>query len=869
MRKLLFFVAIVTVFVANSGLVLASDPDLFFKRVTNAGREFFVTFPTCVQAEEPSPEDVCRLTMIGDKEQLVTVRIPGKDYEEQRLLQPYVSTHWDFSPELAQPYQFTSESSSVTDSIFEAAAMHILAESQVVVHVESRFGSKRSSFIALPADFLCPTNGFASYQFQSLAVSRDSVRDLQLPSQMYFVAIEDDTEIWLRVPNITKNSQGQESIVYTEKRKVLNSGDVYCFSPSAHSPRLSGMGTYLSSRSINQRKPYAVFASEYKANPIDSTEVDFATLQFEPGVEDNNTEHREALYSQIDVDVRCVIYDTVSGYSKFLAKTDSMSFEYHFPSKNFVQLLNESFAFVGTTIGEKTVVEPTFSHTLSAYPNGSHVLPGTTFYVSDIQGDSTEVVLIVYKSQSEESALVLSQLEPDHESWSEVEAFEIERLTATSVNNFYSVSITLAPGVYSAAGLRHCVFTSYGQPLARTKQQAGGFEGYPEYSYSRKGNSIVGSIIFASIPSSRVILSDFSENCEVLTTHHDYGKDIINFNVSLIDTTRHGIAFIEAHSLSGWGESDKVRVVFYPCNPDSEFLLPIPNKNIHEKIAPLARVTRTVNFEFANPGLNTLEDIHLEGSDQILLREVDIDYNNNNGFIEIESRAQIDTGQISAIVSGTSHCGDVVELANIVIDIVRGHLFAYELDSMSTIVKGWENSTLRLQNTGQIDVNIRRVELIDSNNVFTRSNLQGLIDGKLPPTDVASLIIAFRPVTTGTFHAELQVVSNAYNDTLKIPLVGHGRAKPNSVEQQLNAIGVQAHVLPHPATENSQLHIHSSVARSVEVSFVNTLGQTVANSVTEHYNEHTVDIPSSLAPGLWHAVLRIEGQQYSVPFVVE
>ncbi len=869
MRKLLFLVAMVTVYIAGSVDVSAQISRDFFSLVTNVGREFYVTFPPCIQDVESSDNDVCRLTMFGDKDQQVTVRIPAKNYEETRSLKAFVEEHWDFSPELAQPFQHFDDSDFISDTVVQGVAVHIVAEQQVAVHVESRFGQRQASYLALPTDLLLPNGSFGSYHIQSLFGSHDVDKNRILPSQLYVVAITDNTDFTLSLPGIVQGSEEQDSLVRDTKTITLNAGDVYCFSPSLESPEYSGLEMRIGDQ-YSDNYPIAVFASEYSNNPSDSSQFDIATLQLEPGIVGDWEEQQNALYAGFEGGfMRREVFGFVPGFESSIVNEIAGRYEYQVSCDEVDTFLDDEHSKFPSVLLSKSTVGDVYSHSLNAYPHGSSAWYNTGFYVSDQFGDSTKLQILLFDySDDEEFLLEVYRFDKDSNALVLDKILTNPDFSSTSEPSWYTSRISFAPGVYYIDGSLHSVFAETGQALARLEGGRGGcLSNMVRQEMNRQHDTIFGSARFGCNGDSRVVLIEGSENCELRVDQHSYTTGKIYYRLNIIDESRSAKAVVRALSMTGYYHDQVVE--WSQCDANTDFLKPIPNKNIHATIAPYETISHRVNFAYSIPGFNTLEDIRVEGSDQVVLKKTELHFNSNTGYIEIETIPQTDTGRISAIVTGVSHCGDVVELANVVIDIERGHLFAYDINELSTSVGSDVKQILRIQNAGITNVNIRRVEIVDSNNVFTRSNLQGLVDGKLPPTDVATLDVVFSPVTTGTFHAEIHIISDANNDTLKIPLVGHGRAKPNSVEQQLNAIGVQVQVQPHPATENSQLHIHSSVARAITVSFVNSLGQSVARSETEHGNDHLVDIPSSLSAGLWHAVLWIEGQKYSIPFVVE
>jgi len=222
---------------------------------TNAGTEFYFSFPPCYEEESAGFMNSCRVFVASGAKQLITVEIPGKGYKVTKLCQANDVVEFVLGTGAAQPFLKAGRAQAPVEQVYQGAAVHVTARAPVVCYGVTRYNYTSDGFLAVPISALGKEYIVAAYP-QYTAVGSG----YQLTSETTISAAYDDTEVFFEMGGTI----GSETSGGLKPGKITSftlkyKGDVLCFSSNGDIQDISG------SR-ITASKPVAVVSGNQCAN---------------------------------------------------------------------------------------------------------------------------------------------------------------------------------------------------------------------------------------------------------------------------------------------------------------------------------------------------------------------------------------------------------------------------------------------------------------------------------------------------------------------------------------------------------------------------------------------------------------------------
>ncbi|MBS1536830.1 MAG: choice-of-anchor D domain-containing protein [Bacteroidetes bacterium] len=252
----LFAVAVIILLTTTSLLSKELDTKTLPSRfsATNAGTEFYFSFPPCYE-EESGANNSCRVFVASLSKQLITIEVPGRGYRVTKLCQANDVVEFVLGTGAAQPFLKSGKANAPEEQVYQGAAIHVIAQSPIICYGVTRYNYTSDGFLAVPVSALGDEYIVASYpQYTALGSG------YQLTSETTISAAYDDTEVTFEMGgNSISETSGGLKPGKTKSFVLQHKGDVLCFSSNGDIQDLSG------SR-ITSTKPVAVVSGNQCAN---------------------------------------------------------------------------------------------------------------------------------------------------------------------------------------------------------------------------------------------------------------------------------------------------------------------------------------------------------------------------------------------------------------------------------------------------------------------------------------------------------------------------------------------------------------------------------------------------------------------------
>ena len=222
---------------------------------SNAGTEFYFSFPPCYEEESAGYQNSCRVFVASGAKQLITCEIPGRGYKLTKLCQANDVVEFVLATGSAQPFLKAGSARSPVEQVYPGAAVHVISSAPVVCYGVTRYNYTSDGFLAVPVSALGKEYIVASWP-QYTAVGSG----YQLAAETTISAAYDDTEVFFEMGGTISSSTGGglkpgKITSFTLAKK----GDVLCFGSDGDLQDISG------SR-ITSSKPVAVVSANQCAN---------------------------------------------------------------------------------------------------------------------------------------------------------------------------------------------------------------------------------------------------------------------------------------------------------------------------------------------------------------------------------------------------------------------------------------------------------------------------------------------------------------------------------------------------------------------------------------------------------------------------
>ncbi|MFN8359718.1 MAG: IgGFc-binding protein [Candidatus Kapaibacterium sp.] len=251
--------AFLTLFLILTTLVQAqyptapTDESTFLTAPGNAGTDFYFSFPP--SAPSDSGLKFCKIYVVSSREQTVHVEIKGKQWEMTKVIPQNQVTEFYIAPDVAEPFTKATTERAPAEKVYLQAAVHIYAESPIIICGVNRYENAREGFLILPVSSLGNEYVVSSYP-QVESTGSDKV---QLVSEVTISAAYDSTEVSFSMGGTTKSETSGGLASGKDTTFLMNKGDVLCFTGNGELQDLSG--SY-----IKSTKPVAVVSGNQCAN---------------------------------------------------------------------------------------------------------------------------------------------------------------------------------------------------------------------------------------------------------------------------------------------------------------------------------------------------------------------------------------------------------------------------------------------------------------------------------------------------------------------------------------------------------------------------------------------------------------------------
>lgn len=234
-------------FLVLATILLLSTTSLFSKELdvkmlpsllssSNAGTEFYFSFPPCYIDESPGNLNSCRVFVASTVKQLVTIEIPGRAVKMTKLCQENDVVEFVFTPTAAQPFIKTAKTPAPLEQVYPGAAIHVTVASPVICYAATRYSNIGEGFLVIPVSSLGKEYIISTYP-QNTAVGSGS----QIVSETTISAPYGDTQVYFEMGG-TDSSETSGGLKPGKISQQFNmrKGDVLCFASNGDLQDISG-----------------------------------------------------------------------------------------------------------------------------------------------------------------------------------------------------------------------------------------------------------------------------------------------------------------------------------------------------------------------------------------------------------------------------------------------------------------------------------------------------------------------------------------------------------------------------------------------------------------------------------------------------
>lgn len=220
---------------------------------TNAGNEFYFSFPPCYEEESAGYENSCRVFVCSGVKQLITVEVPGKSWKMTKVAQANDAIEFVIPTGVAQPFLKRGSARAPAEQVYKGAAIHVSAKAPIICYGVTRYNYTSDGFLAVPVSSMGTEYIVAAWpQYTAIGA-------YQLVGETTISAAYDETIVVFTMGgnSASKTSGGLkpgESVTFP-----MDKGDVLCFASDGDIQDVSG------SR-IKATKPVGVVSANQCAN---------------------------------------------------------------------------------------------------------------------------------------------------------------------------------------------------------------------------------------------------------------------------------------------------------------------------------------------------------------------------------------------------------------------------------------------------------------------------------------------------------------------------------------------------------------------------------------------------------------------------
>jgi len=220
---------------------------------TNAGNEFYFSFPPCYEEESAGYENSCRVFVCSGAKQLITVEVPGKGWKMTKVATANDAVEFVIPTGIAQPFLKRGSAKAPPEAVYKGAAIHVSAKAPIICYGVTRYNYTSDGFLAVPVSSMGNEYIVAAWpQYTAIGA-------YQLVGETTISAAYDETVVQFTMGgNSASQTSGGlkpgQSTTFT-----MDKGDVLCFASDGDIQDVSG------SR-VKSNKPVGVVSGNQCAN---------------------------------------------------------------------------------------------------------------------------------------------------------------------------------------------------------------------------------------------------------------------------------------------------------------------------------------------------------------------------------------------------------------------------------------------------------------------------------------------------------------------------------------------------------------------------------------------------------------------------
>ncbi len=231
---------------------------------TNAGTDFYFSFPPCLDEESIGLENSCRVFVTSSVKQLITVEVPGKGWKMTKIGAINDAIEFILPTGVAQPFFKRGSSFAPPEQVYQGAAIHVYANAPIIAYGVTRYHYNSEGFLALPVSVLGTEYIVASWPQHTTEGST-----YQLVAETTISAAYDETVVQFVMGGTSASTTSGGLKPGQSETFIMHKGDVLCFASN-------GDGQDISGSRIKSTKPIAVVSGNQCASiPAGDTQCDY------------------------------------------------------------------------------------------------------------------------------------------------------------------------------------------------------------------------------------------------------------------------------------------------------------------------------------------------------------------------------------------------------------------------------------------------------------------------------------------------------------------------------------------------------------------------------------------------------------------
>jgi len=231
------FLFLSTTLLSQSPQKVLSPQDLtgMLKAPSNAGTDFYFSFPPCYEEESAGYDNNLRVFVASSVRQAITVEVAGKQFTMTKEVLANDVVEFIIPTNIAQPFLKRGSAKAPPESVYKGAAVHVTSQSPVIVYGVTRYNYTSDGFLALPVSALGTEYIVAAYpQYTAIGSGYHLVAETTISA-----AYDSTVVIFTMGGNSASTTSGGlkpgQTITF-----AMGKGDVLCFASNGDIQDISG-----------------------------------------------------------------------------------------------------------------------------------------------------------------------------------------------------------------------------------------------------------------------------------------------------------------------------------------------------------------------------------------------------------------------------------------------------------------------------------------------------------------------------------------------------------------------------------------------------------------------------------------------------